>query len=274
MTDANNGGLPLPLTGTTRVYAIVGDPIAQVGSPRVFNTLFRERGIEAVLVPLHVAPADLAQALRGFLACRNADGAIVTVPHKIEAAKLVDRLGDSARRIGAVNAIRRDADGATVGENFDGEGCVIGLTKAGHRLAGRNAVIVGAGGAGSAVAHALADAGVRRIVVADTDQDRANNLVASLQRAVPGLDASVGLADPAGADLVVNCTPLGSNPDDPFPMDPSRLSQDTLVVDVVLKPPITPFLQAAAAAGCATQPGFKMLEGQAEAIARFFSVID
>lgn len=274
MKNPLQGGLPLPLTGTTRVYAIVGDPIAQVGSPRVFNTLFRERGIEAVLVPLHVTSSDLAQAVRGFLACRNTDGLIVTVPHKIEAAKLVDRLGGIAARVGAVNAIRREADGTTLGENFDGVGCVIGLAREGHQLAGKSVVMVGAGGAGSAVAHAFADAGVAHILINDTDMARAEKLAASLRAAVPGLDASSGAADPVGADVIVNCTPLGMHPDDPYPFDITRLSRDTLVVDVVLKPAITPFLKAADAIGCPTQPGYKMLEGQAEAIARFFGVID
>ena len=67
MSEPSSGGLPLPVTGTTRVYAIVGDPIAQVGSPRVFNTLFRERGVEAVLVPLHVASVDLGDAVRDVI---------------------------------------------------------------------------------------------------------------------------------------------------------------------------------------------------------------
>ena len=274
MSEPSSGGLPLPVTGTTRVYAIVGDPIAQVGSPRVFNTLFCERGVEAVLVPLHVASVDLGDAVRGLFACRNFDGLIVTVPHKIAAAGLVDRLGDNARRIGAVNAIRREADGAIVGENFDGAGCVIGLAKEGHRLAGKSAVLLGAGGAGSAVAHALADAGVTRMVIADTDTARAERLVASLKQSTPGLDAKQGSADPADADIAVNCTPLGMQPGDPYPMDLARLSPATLVVDVVLKPPVTPFLEAAAAKGCPTQPGYRMLEGQAEAVARFFGVID
>ncbi|GAB5378255.1 MAG: shikimate dehydrogenase [Acuticoccus sp.] len=274
MTTPTEGGLPLPISGSSRVYAILGDPIAQVGSPRVFNTLFRERGIDAVLVPLHVAPARLEEAVRGLVACQNLDGIIITVPHKIAVAHHVDRLGGMAQRIGAVNAIRREADGATVGENFDGAGCVIGLEKAGHTLGGKRAVLLGAGGAGSAVAHAFADAGVSHLVISDTDTARADHLVASLERAVPGLDAVVGPADPAGADIVVNCTPLGMAPGDPYPMDIDRLSGDTLVVDVVLKPPVTPFLKAAVARGCATQPGSRMLEGQAEAVARFFGVID
>lgn len=275
MTDGGEqtGGLPLPIGGSTRVYAIVGDPIAQVGSPRVFNTLFRENGVPAVLVPLHVDAADLEEAVRGFRGLKNLDGIIVTVPHKLAAARLVDRLGDAARRIGAVNAIRRDDDGAFVGENFDGKGCVIGLKKSGYEIAGRSALVVGAGGAGAAVAHAFADEGVSQITIFDVDGERAARLADSLRDARPDLDVALGDADPRGFGLVANCSPLGMRPEDPYPVDPDRLAPETLVVDVILKPRISPFLEAAQARGCRTQAGYRMLEGQAEAVARFFGVI-
>lgn len=78
-------GVPGPLSGSTRVYAIVGDPIAQVASPRLFNTAFRERSADAVLVPLHVAPDALRGVIDSFRAIRNFDGLVVTVPHKIAA---------------------------------------------------------------------------------------------------------------------------------------------------------------------------------------------
>ncbi len=272
--DANQeAGLPLPVGGDTRVYAIIGDPIAQVGSPHVFNTLFRNHAVRAVLVPLHVHPRDFAQAIQGLRTMRNMDGIIVTVPHKIAAAGLVDRLGDSARRIGAVNAIRREANGAYAGENFDGKGCVIGLAREGHRIRGRRALIVGAGGAGAAIAHAFADEGVSKIAIFDLDTERAKQLAAKVRAARPDVETGVGAPDPTGCDIVVNCSPLGMRRQDPFPVDPARLSPEMLVMDVILKPRISPLLKAAAASGCRTQPGYRMLEGQAEAIARFFGVI-
>ena len=276
MTDSRQappeGGLPLPIAGDTRVYAIVGDPIGQVGSPRVFNTLFRECGVRAVLVPLHVAAAELDAAVRGFSRAQNVDGIVVTVPHKMAAAALCDRLGDAASRIGAVNAIRREADGLLLGDNFDGKGCIIGLSRAGHTVEGRRTLIVGAGGAGAAVAHAFADAGATPITIFDVDGDRARALARSVSAARPGAMATTGPPDPAGHDIVVNCTPVGMKADDPYPVDPDRLSPDALVVDVILKPRISPLLEAAAARGCRTQPGHLMLEGQAEAVAQFFGV--
>ena len=269
-----DGGLPLPINGDTRVYAIIGDPIGQVGSPKVFNTLFRENGVPATLVPLHVTPDGLNDALGGLRACRNIDGVIVTVPHKVAVSKLIDRLGDAGRRIGAVNAIRREADGALFGDNFDGKGCVIGLQREGHTVSGKPTLIIGAGGAGAAVAHAFADEGASPITIFDIDAQRAEALAASVRAARPEIDASTGPADPAGCAVVVNCSPLGMHPDDSFPLDPISLSQDMLVVDVILKPRISRFLEAAAERGCATQPGYRMLDGQAEAIARFFGVIE
>lgn len=272
-SNASEGGVPLPIAGDTRVYAIIGDPIAQVGSPRVFNTLFREHGAPAVLVPLHVGADDLDAAIRGLRAFRNVDGIIVTVPHKMEVAKLVDHLGDSASRIGAVNAIRREPDGTLLGDNFDGVGCVIGLQRENHALSGRPTLIVGAGGAGSAVAHAFADEGASTITIFDVDRARAEALAASIRRARPHVDARAGSPDPTGCEIVVNCSPIGMRPEDPFPIDPGLLSANMLVVDVILKPRVSRFLDAAAARGCPTQPGYRMLEGQAEAIARFFGVI-
>lgn len=262
----------IDISGSTRLFVIVGDPIAQVGSPRLFNALFAERGVDAVLVPLHVSPADLPGVLDACRRMRNLDGVVVTVPHKIAVCPLLDAIGDAGTRIGAVNAVRREADGRLVGDNFDGAGCVRGLAAAGHRIAGRRALVVGAGGAGAAVAHALADAGAGPLTIFDTDGDRAATLAARVAAARPAARAEVGPPDPRGFDMVVNCTPLGMKAEDPYPVDPDRLDAGALVVDVILRPAVSPLLEAAAARGCATQPGVRMLEGQVAAIAEFFGV--
>lgn len=265
-------GLPLPLSGETRLHVIIGDPIAQAGSPRLFNQTFRRRGAGAVLVPLHVRPEHLSQALAALRHFGNVDGIVVTVPHKIAVMELIDEVRDCGRRIGAVNAIRRLPDGRLVGDNFDGKGCIRGLSAAGHGIQGKSVLIVGGGGAGRAVAHAMADEGPSRLRLFDIDSTRQAELVASLAQAHPGLVVEVGAADPQGFDVVVNCTPLGMQASDPYPVDPERISPSALVVDVILKPAISPLLEAAAKRGCATQPGIRMLEGQVEAICDFFGV--
>jgi shikimate dehydrogenase len=265
-------GLPLPLSGETRLFVIIGDPIAQVGSPGLFNPAFRRRGAKAVLVPVQVAPSDLPAAMNGFRRLQNLDGIVVTVPHKIAVMDLIDEVRPSGRRIGAVNAIRRMADGSLVGDNFDGKGCVRGLVDEGHSLAGKSILIVGGGGAGRAVAHAMSDEGPARLRLFEVDRVRLEQLIASLRDAHPELVVETGPPDPEGFDVVVNCTPLGMQAGDPYPVDPFRIDPATLVVDVILKPATSPLIQAAAQRGCAVQKGIRMLEGQVEAICDFFAI--
>lgn len=264
-------GLPLPLSGRTRLFAILGDPILQVGSPGLFNQAFRRRGLEAVLVPAHVAPQDLARAVEGLRQIRNLGGLVVTVPHKIAIMELLDEIGPAASKIGAVNAIRRMADGRLVGENFDGAGCVRALRGNGQAIAGRHIFQLGAGGAGRAVAHALADEGPASLRIADLDRNRAGELVESLNRAHPALAVSVSAPEPGDADLVVNATPLGMRPEDVYPFDPAAIADGAFVVDVILKPPFSALLQAAQARGLGFQQGPAMLEGQIEAVCEFLT---
>jgi len=265
-------GLPLPLSGETRLYVIIGDPIAQVGSPRLFNQAFRRRNAGAVLVPLRIKAERLPQALEAFHHFDNLDGIVVTVPHKIAVMELIDEVRESGRRIGAVNAIRRLRDGRLVGDSFDGKGCLRGLAAEGHRIRGKSVLMVGGGGAGRAIAHAMADEGPARLRLFDIDPNRQAELVASLRQAHSSLAVEAGDADPEGFEVVVNCTPLGMRASDPYPIDPNRLSPSALVVDVILQPAVSPLLEAAAKRGCTIQPGIQMLTGQVEAICDFFGV--
>lgn len=264
-------GLPLPLSGATRAYAILGDPIAQVASPRLFNSAFRQRGAEAVLVPLHVAPHDLPAVISAFRAIQNFDGLIITVPHKVAALELMDQVGAMGARIGAVNVIRKQ-NGRLIGDNFDGVGFVRGLRQRGHELAGRRVLIIGSGGAGRAVAHAVLDENPAAMRLFDVDRERAENVAGELRRVAPDVPVDCGEPDPAGFDVAVNCTSVGMRPDDPFPLPVDRLAPSTLVVDIILKPSVTPLLAEAGRRGCATHAGIHMLQGQVEAVCDFFGI--
>jgi shikimate dehydrogenase len=270
MTTAQ--GIPGPLSGSTRLYAIVGDPIAQVASPRLFNTAFRERCADAVLVPMHVAPAALRQVIDSFRAIQNFDGLIVTVPHKIAATEWVDELGPQARLTGALNTIRKAEDGRLIGENFDGEGFIRGLASRGQTLTGRRVLVIGAGGAGCAVAHAIAAAGAAAIGLFDIDARRAQVLVDGIKAHRPDLDVFESKPDAQGFDVIVNCTSIGMRADDPLPVDLTHLASHALVADIILKPVMTPLLLAASARGCVIHQGPAMLEGQIDAVLDFFAV--
>jgi shikimate dehydrogenase len=260
------------ITGETRLFVIIGHPVAQVKAPMAFNPLFRSGGRNAVMVPVDIAPESLDAAFAGLKAIANLDGIVVTVPHKPHMAALVDDVLPTGRMVGAINAARRERDGHWVGDMFDGRGSVHGLRAAGIEPKGRKVLLVGAGGAGSAVAFAMAEAGVARLTIFDIDQTKARRVVEGVQHSYPALRAEVGPSAPQDHDTIINATPLGMAPSDPFPVDPAAIDPSMLVVDVVMKPDVTPFLKAAQAKGCRVVPGRHMLDGQVAAVAAFFGM--
>lgn len=256
-------------SGATRVLFIVGDPIAQVKSPLGVTESLRERRADAIVVPAHVKPADIDAFFALAERMPNVDGIIVTVPHKFDAARLCAHVTPRARSIGAANVVRRAADGRWEGDMCDGEGYVAGLRKAGCEPRGKRALLVGAGGAGSAIAHALVDAGVASIALHEADAARRDALAAKL-RAYGPVQPTVGSTDPSGYDLVINATPMGMQPGDPLPVQVDRLSASTFVGDVVTMPPVPPLIEAARARGCATMTGAGMFEAVRDRIIDFY----
>ena len=260
------------INGSTRLFAIVGDPIAQVGSPRVFNPRFRRAGINAVLVPFHVLQGEFEEAMRGLMRLANLDGIVLTVPFKKRAAALVHHLGVAARQAGGINAMRRDPDGRWSGEMFDGLGLVRAIELAGRSLAGQRVLLLGAGGAGSSIAPAFAAAGARAITLFDTETGRADALAARVRSFHPACEIAPGTPRAASHDVIVNASPVGMRPGDGLPADLGNIDPATLVVDIIPKPEITPLVAAARLAGCQTVGGLAMIDAQADRILEFFRV--
>jgi shikimate dehydrogenase len=259
------------ITGKARLYAIIGDPIAHVRVPAVYNARFAERGTDAVCVPLHVGADGLAAAIGGLRALENLDGFVVTAPHKHPMVALCDEVAGEGRLVGAVNAVRREAGGRLVGDLFDGQGFVAGLRKAGHDPQGKRAFVAGAGGAGSAVTFALARAGAAAITIHNRTADRAASLAARLRAAYPACEVRSGPADPAGHDLAVNATAAGLAPEDPLPFEVDGLPPTTLVAEVLMKPEKTALLERAERRGCPIHLGRHMLDCQVDLMFDFFA---
>jgi shikimate dehydrogenase len=258
------------ITGATRLYVILGDPIAKVRSPEAFNGAFERHGVDAVLVPVECAPADLAATVAGLKRVRNLDGLIFTMPHKAGGLALVDQVSETGRRVGAINAARHDAGGEWRGDMFDGQGFVRGLRRQDHEPRGRRVALLGADGAGRAIAFALAEAGVATISVHDLQPAKAVALAADLLSAYPALGPRAGAPRAGEFDLLVNATPTGMKSDDPLPCPVDGLGAGTIVGDVTTKPEVTPFLAAARERGCAIVSGRDMVEGQLGALFKFF----
>jgi shikimate dehydrogenase len=253
----------LNLTGATRLYMIVGDPVVQVKAPGGVTQAFLSRGHDGIVVPVHVSPADLAAFLDVGRRMQNLDGIIVTVPHKFSCFSQCASATARANFLGAVNLMRRRADGGWHGEMVDGLGFVGAVRANGGDPTGRRALLVGAGGAGSAIALALIDAGVRELAIHDDDTGRRDSLITRLNGLGKGR-ALIGSPDPAGFDLVANATPAGMKAGDPYPIDVARLSPQTFVGCVITAPALSPIVEAARKIGCPTSTGtdmYKALQG-------------
>ena len=256
------------IAGTTRLYGLVGDPLTTAKSPQLFNRLFTEQGVDAVCVPFQVKADDLTAFVAGARATRNLSGILVTMPHKQRMLSLVDELHSTARQVGAMNVIRCDDDGRWIGAMFDGVGCVLGMQWEGNHPAEKSVLLVGAGGAGRAIAFAVASAGARTLTISDIDEHRARDL-ADAVAAETGCPTNIGAPDPRGCELIINATALGMNIHDAMPVDPDRLEPGSTVVDIVNARDPTPLCRAARARGCRTQDGRPMHDGQAVHALRF-----
>jgi shikimate dehydrogenase len=258
------------LNGDTRILAHIGYPTTTFKSPLIYNPWFERRGINAAVVPMGVRAEDFAAGFPAIARFTNFAGALITMPHKVAVLERLDEISVAARVCGACNAVRREADGRLVGDMFDGEGFVRGARGHGVKIEGASALVVGAGGVGSAIAASLAGAGARRLGLFDVREAAAQALGARLKAHYPALELALGSPDPRGYDIVVNATPLGMKPDDPPPLDASRLAPGAFVGEVVLAARETAFLAAAKARGCRTQIGLDMLFAQIPAYLQFF----
>jgi shikimate dehydrogenase len=262
----------MPISGTTRVFLILGDPVAQVRAPEVFNALFAQHGIDAVLVPVHIPSADVAAFVRNSFKARNIDGLWVTIPHKTTLTSVLEHCDLSGSTAEAVNAVRRNADGSIEGALFDGIGFAKSLDHFGIGCRGARVLIVGAGGAGVAIATALVQRPLAELAIFDTDPAR-STAAAERLRSVSGVPISTPRsADPAGYDIVINATPLGLNNSDPLPFDVRRIDGNAAVLDILMKNQPTPLLRACAQRGITAHPGYEMMIQQVPEYLRFFGL--
>lgn len=258
------------ISGRTTVIAHLGYPTESFTAPMIYNPWFERNGIDAVVVPMGVGAADYPAFLRLLFRLSNIRGALVTMPHKVTTAGLLDEVSLAVKIAGSCNAILRRDDGSLSGDMFDGEGFTRGARRKGFDFAGADCLVVGAGGVGSAIAASIAAQHPRSLALCDIREDAAASLAARLRRHYPELAVEIRGNDPAGYDLAVNATPLGMRPDDPLPFDPERLAPQTFVGEVVLAAEPTPLLRAAKARGCRCQIGTDMLFEQIPAYLEFF----
>jgi shikimate dehydrogenase len=245
------------INGATRVAAVIGSPVHHSLSPALHNAAFEQLGLDWVYVALHVPDGMVAQALDA-MRLFDLGGLSVTMPHKEQAAAMVDGLDPAAAALRSVNTVVPQANGSLEGHSTDGAGFVASLQADGHSVSGASVCLLGAGGAARAIADALARAGAERVTVV--------NRTAASAHTTAELAGSVGRVgredDIREASIVVNATSVGMGGDE-MPCDPALFRPGQVVADIVYHPRDTALLRAARAAGAVTVDGLGMLVHQA-----------
>jgi shikimate dehydrogenase len=255
---------------STHVVGVIGDPVDHSLSPVLHNAAFVALGLDWVYLAFPVAAGAVPGAMAGMRSLGLA-GLSVTMPHKAAVAAEMDRLSPTGARLGAVNTVvRRGSE--LFGESTDGAGLLAALrVDEGWEPEGRRCVVLGAGGAARAVILALAGAGATTVSVVARRPDAAADAAALAGPA--GASAPVEVV--GDAELVVNATPVGMTSTSlPLGIDPSRLGPGQLVVDLIYRPPSTPLLDAARAAGTRVANGLGTLIHQAAAQSRLWTGMD
>lgn len=239
---------------------VMGWPVMHSRSPMMHNYWMRQTGLNGTYVPLAIKPGSVEAALRGLHPLRFS-GVNVTIPHKLDAMRVVDDLDPIARKIGAVSCIHVRDDGSLFGTNNDWRGFLGNLreTCPDWQPASGPATVIGAGGGARAVCHGLLDAGVAEIRLVNRTKAHAETVAAAIGGPITCVDWSERTESLRGVALVVNTTSCGMVGQPPLDLSFDALPSDAIAADIVYAPLQTPFLAAAAARGNRTCAGLGML---------------
>src|SRR5258706_5934498 len=236
------------LNGETRLFPIIGDPIIYVKSPERLTSGFVARGHNGICVPMQVPEGALESVMQGLTRIPNIDGLLVTMPHKFTAYTCCATSSERSKLLQVVSVMRRNADGSWHGDMLDGLAFVKAQQDQGAQTQGARVLLLGAGGAGSAIAIALLESGVRELIIHDTNATRLAELMELVADVGRGR-VSAGPPNPTGCDMVCNATPMGMAEGDPLPVAADLLAPLMFVGDVIAGHGETPFLAAARTAG-------------------------
>lgn len=261
--------LPL-ITGYTQLTALLGSPVAHSISPLMHNEGFRHLGLDYVYLCFDVNEAALPAAVNGLKAV-GIRGFNLTMPNKNKIIDLLDQLSPAAELIGAVNTVIND-NGVLTGHNTDGIGFIRGLQESGGSINGQTVTLMGAGGAGTAIAAQIALDGAREIHIFSRHgsrfQDRTEALADRINRTsscqvqlYEYQDTAALRRSIAASTLLINATSVGMHPDTELSLieDTTMFHENLFVSDIIYNPRETRLLQLARESGRPTLNGMNML---------------
>ena len=255
------------INGHTRLYALIGSPVGHSGSPAMYNYSFAKLGLDCAYLAFDIPVEKTGAAIEAFRTL-NVGGFNITMPDKTETARLVDRLSPAAEMVGACNTVVFEEDGTMTGHMTDGVGFVRNLKEHGVDIKGEKIVLLGTGGAATAIAVQAALDGVAEIAIFNRkDEFYANGekTVEKIKKAVPSiqkvyiedLDNTELLGQViAESDILINATRAGMSPmQDVIPVPAEFLRPELAVADVVYNPKETLLIKKAKEAGCRAAVG-------------------
>lgn len=271
------------INGHTKLFCLIGSPVGHSGSPAMYNYSFDKLKIDSAYLAFDIPLEKTAEAVEA-LSLLHVGGFNITMPCKTAVSQCVDELSPAARMIGACNTVTVGADGKLTGHNTDGIGFVRNLSKHGVSIKGKKLVVLGAGGAATALTIQSALDGAAQIRIFNRKgfnfYANAERTVEKIKANIPGCDVSVedllnsdALAAAANAcDILVNATKVGMAPlDKQTLIDPKLFRPEMVVADTVYNPKETRMIQEAKAAGCTVVGGIGMLLQQGVAAFNLFT---
>jgi shikimate dehydrogenase len=257
------------VSGTTQMCGLIGDPVAHSVSPAIQNAAFGELKLDYAYVPFRVEASSLGEAVRGIRAL-NLRGINVTIPHKVAIIPYLDELDGLARDLGSVNTVVNQ-NGYLKGYNTDAAGFLMALAVEKVSPRGKKIVLLGAGGAARAIAFVLADRGAHLTILnrhAQAAQELAGRIFGTFRREVGGLELNPDNLKKslAEAEMIVNTTSFGMNPETGLSPVPGRLlRKDLITFDIIYNPAKTRLLVEAEKKGAQIIGGIEMLVQQGSA---------
>lgn len=267
----------------TKFFVLFGDPLSFSVSAWMHNHVFRKLGMDCLYSPLEVTEGELETAVKTMETWHCA-GANVTMPYKAKIVPYLDDLADSARYTGVVNTIVLGENGRKTGHNTDGEGFVQSLySPLGLDVPSKEYLILGAGGAASAIACTLSSKGVKRILILSRKSSfhRVEGLKKRMDEHFPGVCAIDEMSEDVlrravpAHEVIINATKVGMGSyADQTLFDTDLLSPSQSVCDVVYNPRETKMILEAKEKGCKTLGGLWMLVNQGAEAFRLWTGIE
>jgi shikimate dehydrogenase len=263
------------MLGSTKIYGCLADPIEHVKAPTIFTSIFNKKKIDAVMIPIHVSKDNLSEVISSLKLIKNFHGLTITIPHKTDIVTYCDFLEPDADKTKAVNWIKFDENRKLIGNNFDGKGFVNGFLEQKYSLTNKSVCLFGTGGAGVAIAYALANENLKKLTFINRDINKANNLKGNINKIYSNLHIQVlshlnyELDD---FDLVINATSLGLKNNDKLPFDVNKTRLDCIIADIIMNPSDTELLKQAKYMGRTIHYGKYMIESQIELVGNFLNI--